>query len=110
MSSLSKLSARVVLAASLCSAPLALGQPTVNAVMANSHPSIMSSTPVPALSIFALKSHDKHECEGDDERDKHCQPVPEGGAAAMYLLLAGLSCFGALVLRSRRQARASQSS
>jgi hypothetical protein len=29
--------------------------------------------------------------------------VPEGGAAAMYLLLAGLSCFGAMLLRRRRQ-------
>jgi len=30
--------------------------------------------------------------------------VPEGGAALMYLLLAGVSCFGAMFLRSRRMA------
>ena len=30
-------------------------------------------------------------------------PVPEGGAALGYLLLAGLCCFGAMFLRSRRQ-------
>jgi hypothetical protein len=30
--------------------------------------------------------------------------VPEGGTALMYLLLAGLCCLGAMVLRSRRQA------
>ena len=30
--------------------------------------------------------------------------VPEGGTPLMYLLLAGLCCFGAMVLRSRRQA------
>jgi hypothetical protein len=30
--------------------------------------------------------------------------VPEGGAAAMYLLLAGLTCFGAMLYRRRRQA------
>jgi hypothetical protein len=30
--------------------------------------------------------------------------VPEGGTPLMYLLLAGLSCVGAMVLRSRRQA------
>jgi hypothetical protein len=30
--------------------------------------------------------------------------VPEGGAAAMYLLLAGLTCFGAMWYRRRRQA------
>src|ERR1017187_518197 len=29
--------------------------------------------------------------------------VPEGGTALAYLLLAGLACFGAMVLRSRRQ-------
>jgi len=29
--------------------------------------------------------------------------VPEGGAAMAYLLLAGLCCFGAMFLRSRRQ-------
>jgi hypothetical protein len=30
-------------------------------------------------------------------------PVPEGGAALGYLFLAGLSCFGAMFVRSRRQ-------
>lgn len=30
--------------------------------------------------------------------------VPEGGAAWMYLLLAGVSCFGAMFFRSRNQA------
>jgi hypothetical protein len=30
--------------------------------------------------------------------------VPEGGAAVMYLLLAGLTCFGAMLYRRRRQA------
>ncbi len=29
-------------------------------------------------------------------------PVPEGGAALMYLLLAGVTCFGA-IFYSRRQ-------
>lgn len=33
-----------------------------------------------------------------------CATVPEGGTPLMYLLLAGLSCVGAMVLRSRRQA------
>jgi hypothetical protein len=33
-----------------------------------------------------------------------CAAVPEGGTALMYLLLAGLSCLGAMILRSRRQA------
>ncbi len=33
------------------------------------------------------------------------QQVPEGGSAALYLLLAGVSCFGAIFLRQRRQAQ-----
>jgi hypothetical protein len=34
--------------------------------------------------------------------------IPEGGAPLMYLLLAGLACLGAMVLRSRRQASMSE--
>jgi hypothetical protein len=39
----------------------------------------------------------------DPRRDKHCQQqqVPEGGSTAIYLLGAGLTCFGAMFLRSR---------
>jgi hypothetical protein len=29
------------------------------------------------------------------------QPVPEGGSTAVYLLAAGLTCFGAMFLRSK---------
>ena len=35
--------------------------------------------------------------------------APEGGSAAMYLLLAGLSCFGAVLFRRRRQGSATGS-
>ena len=34
-------------------------------------------------------------------RNKHCQQVPEGGSTSIYLLGAGLTCFGAMFLRSR---------
>jgi len=30
-----------------------------------------------------------------------CKAVPEGGSTAIYLLGAGLTCFGAMFLRSR---------
>jgi len=30
-----------------------------------------------------------------------CTQVPEGGSTAIYLLGAGLTCFGAMLLRSR---------
>jgi hypothetical protein len=38
------------------------------------------------------------------------QVMPEGGSAAMYLLLAGLSCFAAMLFRRRRQAQLSRRS
>ena len=43
---------------------------------------------------------DRHR-ECDSKHDKHCQQVPEGGSAAIYLFGAGLTCFGAIFLRSR---------
>ena len=38
---------------------------------------------------------------GDHGRREHCRQVPEGGSAAIYLLGAGLTCLGAMVVRSR---------
>jgi hypothetical protein len=38
------------------------------------------------------------------------QVMPEGGSNATYLLLAGLSCFGAMLVRRRRHAPATSSS
>jgi hypothetical protein len=37
----------------------------------------------------------------DPKHNKHCQQVPEGGFTAIYLLGAGLTCFGAMFLRSK---------
>lgn len=37
----------------------------------------------------------------DPRRDRRCQQVPEGGSAAVYLLGAGMTCLGAMVIRSR---------
>jgi hypothetical protein len=36
-----------------------------------------------------------------------CTPVPEGGNALMYLSLAGICCFGAMIFRLRRMRAAS---
>ena len=33
--------------------------------------------------------------------DRRCEQVPEGGSAAIYLLGAGITCLGAMVIRSR---------
>jgi len=38
-------------------------------------------------------------CDPHSRRD--CRQVPEGGSTAIYLLGAGLTCFGAMFLRSR---------
>jgi hypothetical protein len=47
---------------------------------------------------FAAKPKDRG-C--DPKRDRRCQQVPEGGSAAIYLLGAGITCLGAMVIRSR---------
>ncbi len=44
-------------------------------------------------------------CSYSDGKGEKCAAVPEGGTPIMYLLLAGFSCLGAMVLRSRRQVR-----
>ena len=37
----------------------------------------------------------------DPNSGRNCQQVPEGGSTAVYLLGAGLTCFGAMFLRSK---------
>ncbi len=42
----------------------------------------------------------------DKEKDKcrpgvNCKQLPEGGSAAIYLLGAGITCLGAMLIRSR---------
>jgi hypothetical protein len=37
----------------------------------------------------------------DQRRDRRCEQVPEGGSAAIYLVGAGITCLGAMVIRSR---------
>ena len=32
---------------------------------------------------------------------KNCQQVPEGGSTAVYLIAAGITCLGAMFLRSK---------
>ena len=52
-----------------------------------------------APGAFARRDHgcDAHR----RDKDRHCQQVPEGGSTAVYLLGAGLTCFGAMLLRSK---------
>jgi hypothetical protein len=41
---------------------------------------------------------------GGNNGGGHCQSVPEGGSNLMYLFLASLACFGALLIQSLRKA------
>jgi hypothetical protein len=54
-------------------------------------------------SSFAVeRSHYNHE---KSTRSVDRQQVPEGGSAAIYLLGAGITCFGAMYIRSRASKR-----
>lgn len=48
---------------------------------------------------LVAKPRDERVC--DQRRDRRCQQVPEGGSAAIYLLGAGITCLGAIAIRSR---------
>lgn len=51
-------------------------------------------------SSFAMKPHRDRRCDYGHVRD--CRQVPEGGSALVYLLGAGLTCAGAMIIRSKR--------
>jgi hypothetical protein len=55
-----------------------------------------------APAIFAVQDHNNYR-RGDPIRHKHSQPlpVPEGGSSLVYLLGAGVTCLGAMLVRSR---------
>jgi hypothetical protein len=106
MNSLAKFSLWLVLATLFCFAPGAFAQGRTNPVLA-SH--VRNVTSYAFTSTFLFKPIDNgknknHPC--DPRGPNRCAAVPEGGSALTYLLLASLTCFGAMVLRSRRQVRA----
>jgi hypothetical protein len=119
MNPLAKFSLWLVLATLFCFAPRAFAQGRTNPLLA-SH--VRKVTSYSFTSTFLFDPIDKGEDKDKDkDKDKHnncdpegrdregrnkCAAVPEGGSALMYLLLASLTCFGAMVLRSRRQVRA----
>ena len=53
-----------------------------------------------APASLADRGKDK-KCDDDRRGGKHCRQVPEGGSAAVYLLGAGITCLGAMFVRSR---------
>jgi len=54
-----------------------------------------------APAMFGDGDRAQHRSEKCGPHDKKCHQVPEGGSTAIYLLGAGLTCFGAMFLRSR---------
>jgi hypothetical protein len=54
-----------------------------------------------APAAFADIDHDRDRHHGCGPHQKNCQQVPEGGSAAIYLVGAGLTCIGAMFLRSK---------
>jgi hypothetical protein len=100
-------------AAFLCFLPCASGQSTANLKITGSRHAALNVEPSNVLALALTKgdsffNNNKNGKGGCDSRDDKwggkCQAVPEGGMPLMYLLLAGLSCLGGMVLRSRRQA------
>jgi hypothetical protein len=49
---------------------------------------------------YAIEPDRARRC--DEERNgRDCQPMPEGGSGAAYVLAAGIACLGAMFIRSR---------
>lgn len=129
-----RLSGLVVLAALLCFLPSAFGQGPANSRATGATLSIFDRQPATVLAFALTSGNDLYNNNGKGNKGNNggygkggnggygnggngnggkgpvcaygekCAAVPEGGTPLMYLLLAGLSCFGAMVLRSRRQA------
>jgi len=103
MNSLAKFSLWLVLATLFCFAPGAFAQGRTNPLLTSHVRTVTSYT---FTSTFLFDPIDKGENKNrncDPHGRNKCAAVPEGGSALMYLLLASLTCFGAMVLRSRRQ-------
>jgi len=102
MNSLAKFSLWLVLATLFCVAPGAFAQGRTNPLLA-SHVRNVTSYGFTSTFLFDPIDNGKNKKPTCNPHDRKCAAVPEGGSALMYLLLASLTCFGAMVLRSRRQ-------
>jgi hypothetical protein len=55
----------------------------------------------PGQGAYATTADRARRCDDRHWTAKKCQQVPEGGSAAVYLLGAGITCLGAMFIRSR---------
>jgi hypothetical protein len=133
MKSVARFSAFAVLAALMCFAPCAFGQRIVNVKGTVAGASVVNYAPSFFAFTFGPGGRGGDHGRGGNGNGNGngngcnnqggggngwwggnngnnggggCVAVPEGGTTLMYLLLAGLACFGAAALRSRRQAEA----
>jgi hypothetical protein len=67
----------------------------------NPKPWLAIGTLVLLLSTFSVAQRSNAKRGSDIREQRHSRQVPDGGAAASYLLTAGAACLGALVIRSR---------
>jgi len=101
----------------VCFLPGAFGQGTANTKTTGAAHTVLNYEPSSFLALAFTSGNELY--HGDDHKDGHCgydsyddhkdgkgskcAAVPEGGTPLTYLLLAGFTCLGAMVLRSRRR-------
>ncbi len=71
-------------------------------VFAQGSSAIPVSAPAVTRSAGAFVLYPFREGKRKRDKDKKGVAAPEGGSAALYLLLAGLTCCGAMFMRSRQ--------
>ena len=121
MKSSCRVSGFVSLAAFLCFLPCAFGQSAANPRATGSGHGVLKVQPANFLAFALTKGDDffknnnknnnnnynnsgcKPNYDGYNKKSTNCAAMPEGGTPLMYLLVAGFSCLGGMVLRSRRQ-------
>ena len=124
-----RVSGFVFLAAFLCFLPCAFGQSTANPGATASGHGVLNAQPTNFLAFALTKGDDffknnnknnnnnnnnngKGGCSGSyssyDKKSTNCAAMPEGGTPLIYLLVAGFSCLGGVVLRSRQQGSMAQ--
>ncbi|MGA8640072.1 MAG: hypothetical protein WB593_18475 [Candidatus Sulfotelmatobacter sp.] len=125
MKSVYRLSGFVFLAGLMCFLPSAFGQSRANVKATSATHSVLNYEPSSLLAFAFTSGHDLYNNNGKGGNGGYgnggngkggdgnggtcsyspskggdkCAAVPEGGTPLMYLLLAGLSCLGAMVLR-----------
>jgi len=103
MNSLAKFSLWLVLATLFCFAPGAFAQGRTNPLVASHVRSVTSYTFTSTFLFNPIGKGQDNNNKCDPHGRNKCAAVPEGGSALIYVVLASLTCLGAMVLRSRRQ-------